>query len=348
MMRTAEITEARMKFCHYPIALAALAGSSVAAASPDYRLSHTIPLGAPDRWDYAVFDPVDARLYVAHGDRLSVVAGRTGEIVGTVEGIAGGTHGTAISHATGQGFTDDGRAGTAVAFDLATLKITHSIKADDDADAIALDPRTGHVFVVEGDPGALTVIDPKTDKPIAAIKAGEKMEYAVAGDGTVYAAGEANSDLIRIDTRTNRVTAHWPTPDCKSPHGLAFDRAGKRLFMGCANATMMVVDAVSGRVVAELPIGRGNDATAYDPSHRRVFSSNGIDGTVSVYQQVSADTYRPLATIRTKVSGRTMAVDPQSGRLFVIAADTDPAAEPGGRAKPQPGTLSVLVFDPAA
>lgn len=337
-----------MKFCHHMLVLAALAGSPVAAASPDYRLSQTITLGAPDRWDYAVFDSVDSRLYVAHGDRLSVVAGRTGEIVGTVEGIAGGTHGTAISHATGQGFTDDGRAGTAVAFDLATLKITHSIKADDDADAIALDPRTGHVFVVEGDPGALTVIDPKTDKPIATIKAGEKMEYAVAGDGIVYAAGEANSDLIRVDTRTNRVTAHWPTPDCKSPHGLAFDPTRKRLFMGCANATMMVVDAVNGRVVAELPIGRGNDATAYDPSHRRVFSSNGIDGTVSVYQQVSANIYRPLAAIQTRISGRTMAVDPHSGRLFVVAAETDPAATPGGRPKPRPGTLSVLVFDPAA
>ena len=337
-----------MKFCHYTLVLAALAGSPVAAASPDYRLSHTIALGAPDRWDYAVFDPVDARLYVAHGDRLSVVAGRTGAIVGTIEGIAGGTHGTAISHATGQGFTDDGRAGTAVAFDLATLKITHSIKADDDADAIALDPRTGHIFVVEGDPGAMTVIDPRTDQAIATIKAGEKMEYAVAGDGVVYAAGEANSDLVRIDTRTNQVTAHWPAPDCKSPHGLAFDPARKRLFMGCVNAVMMVVDAVNGRVIAELPIGRGNDAMAYDPSRRRVFSSNGIDGTVSVYQQVSADLYRPLAAIQTKVSGRTMAVDPHSGRLFVVAADTDPAATPGGRPKPRPGTLSVLIFDPAA
>jgi DNA-binding beta-propeller fold protein YncE len=332
----------------YALILAGLAASASAAASPDYRLSRTIALGAPDRWDYAVFDSVDARLYVAHGDRLSVVASRTGEIVGTVEGITGGTHGIAISHATGQGFTDDGRAGTAVAFDLATLKVTHRIAADADADAIARDPRTGHIFVVEGDPGAMTAIDPRTDRPVATIKAGEKMEYAVADNGIVYAAGEANGDLIRIDARTNRVTAHWPTPDCTSPHGLAFDPRRNRLFMGCANATMMVVDAANGRVVAELPIGRGNDATAYDPSHRRVFSSNGIDGTVSVYQQVSADTYRPLSTIQTRVSGRTMAVDPRSGRLFVVAADTAPATTPGGRPKPRPGTLAVLVFDPAA
>ena len=337
-----------MKLCRPMLALAVLAASPAIAASADYRLSQTIALGAPDRWDYAVFDPVDARLYVAHGDRLTVVAGATGAILGTVGGIAGAAHGTAISHATGQGFTDDGRAGIAVAFDLATLKITHSIPADADADAIALDPRSGHIFVVEGDPAAMTVIDPKTDKPVATIKAGEKMEYAVAGNGVVYAAGEANNDLLRIDTRTNRVTAHWSTPQCRSPHGLAFDPARERLFMGCANATMVVVDAVTGRLVAALPIGRGNDAMAYDPSHRRVFSSNGADGTVSVYQQASADIYRPLATIQTKVSGRTMAVDPHSGRLFVVAADTDPSTTPGGRPKPRPGSLAILVFDPAA
>lgn len=336
-----------MKLGRFAFLAAVLAGSSATAVPPNYRLTQTVPLGTPDRWDYAVFDAVDGRLYVAHGDRLTILAGHDGAIIGAVEGIAGGTHGTAISHATGKGFTDDGRTGTVVAFDLKTLKVIGSIAAGDDADGMTLDRRSGHVFVVEGDPGTMSVIDPATNRSVATIKAGEKMEYAVAGDGVVYAAGEEKSDLVRIDTRTNRVTAHWPTPGCESPHGLAYDPAARRLFMGCANAVMMVVDAAGGRVVAELPIGRGNDAMAYDPSHRRVFSSNGVDGTVSVYQQVSADTYRPLAVIPTKVSGRTMAVDPGLGRLFVIAADTDPPAAPGARPKPRPGTLAVLIFDPA-
>lgn len=337
-----------MKLGCFALLTAALTGSPGVAASPEYHLTQTVPLGAPDRWDYAVFDPVDGRLYVAHGDRLTVLAGRSGAIIGAVEGISGGTHGTAIAHASGKGFTDDGRTGTAVAFDLRTLKVVGSIAAGDDADGMTFDRRSGHVFVVEGDPGTMTAIDPATDRPVATIKVGEKMEYAVAGDGVVYAAGEEKSDLVRIDTRTNRVTAHWPTPDCKSPHGLAYDPAAKRLYMGCANAVMMVVDAVNGRVVAALPIGRGNDAMAYDPSHHRVFSSNGLDGTLSVYQQVSADSYRPLDPIPTKVSGRTMAVDPVSGRLFVVAADTDPPAAPGARPKARPGTLAVLIFDPAA
>jgi len=331
-----------------PMRLSILCAALISAplcAAPAYKAAGAIALGAPDRWDYAVFDAADHRLYVAHGDRIAVIDARSATVIGSVAGMAGGTHGIAISHATNQGFTDDGRAGVAVPFALDTLKAGQAIEADDDADAIAFEPVSGHVFVVEGDPGAMTVIDPRTDKSVATIKAGEKLEYAVAGGGRVFAAGAGNGDLVAIDARTNRVLAHWPTPHCTSPHGLAYDSARGRLFMGCVNATMMVVDAASGRVVAELPIGRGNDAVAYDPVRRRVFSSNGMDGTVSVYQQTGADGYTALDPIATAVSGRTMTLDPASGRLFVVAADTDPNPK-GGRPIVHPGTVRVLMFDP--
>ena len=314
-------------------------------AAPAYQPAGSIPLGAPDRWDYAVFDPADDRLYVAHGDRVAVIDGRAGTVIGSVEGMAGGTHGIAISHKTGQGFTDDGRAGLAVPFDLKTLKSGQPITAEEDADGIAIDPATGHVFVVEGDSGTITVVDPGTDRAIRTIKGGEKLEYPVADGGHVFIAGAGNGDLVAIDARTNSVIGHWAAPHCNSPHGLAYDPVRQRLFLGCVNSTMTVIDANTGKVVADLPIGRGNDAVAYDPVRRRVFSSNGVDGTISVYQQLSADDYRPLDTIVTKRGGRTMALAPDSGRLFVIAAETDPNPN-GGRPIVRPGTAAVLMLDP--
>ena len=337
-----------MKLFQSAIVAAVMAAATPSLAAAPYTLAKTVPLGAPDRWDYVVFDPGSGRVYVAHGDQLAVVDGRSGAMIGRVEGIEGGTHGTAISAPTGQGFTDDGRNGTVLAFDLKTLKIAKQIPADKDADAAVIDKVTGHVFVIEGDPGAITVIDTKTDAAIATIKAGEKMEYAAADDaGGVYVAGEEKSDLLKVDARTNAVVERWPTPDCKSPHGLALDKVRRRLFMSCTNSMMMVVDADTGRTVAKLPIGRGSDAVAWDSTRKRVFSSNGVDGTVSVYQQSSPDSYQPLEPVATAVSGRTMAVDPVSGRLFVAAADTDPSATPGGRPRPRPGTLRLLFFDPA-
>jgi YVTN family beta-propeller protein len=329
-------------------ALAGCATPMMAAAAPLYTLAKTVALGAPDRWDYVVFDDSSNRVYVAHGDRVTVVESGTGAILGEVMGIAGGTHGVAISASTGQGYTDDGTAGQAVAFDLQKMTITTKIPANPDADAIALEPTTGHVFVINGDSRSITVINPKTNDSIATIKAGEKMEYAVPdGKGHVYVAGEEKKDLLEIDARSNKIVARWATPECTSPHGLAIDRERNRLFMGCVNSKLMVLDSTNGKVVGSWSIGRGSDAVAFDPVRKRLFSSNGVDGNVTVYQQTSADGYELREPITTQLTARTMSLDPKTGRLFVVAADTDPPATAGGRPRPRPGTLKLLMLDPS-
>lgn len=313
-------------------------------AAPSYRPAGAVPLGAPDRWDYVVADPASGRVYVAHGDQLAVIDGRTGKPVGAVSGIAGGTHGTGIVGTLG--VTDDGRSGEAVVFDTRTLAVLRRIPAGADADGIAVDPASGHALVVSGDPGTVAVIDLRTGKRLAAIAAGEELEYAAAGSaGMAYVAGKEKGDLVAIDLRHGTVAAHWSMPDCSKPHGLAFDAAAHRLFLGCVNARMIVVDADTGHVVAALAIGRGSDAIAFDAKRRRVFSSNGAEGTITVYQQDTPDRYRALEPVATKVGGRTMAVDPTTGRLFVVAADMIADGTPRGHARP--GSAMLLMYDPA-
>jgi DNA-binding beta-propeller fold protein YncE len=321
---------------------------SAAAAAPAYTLVKTTPLGAPDRWDYVVFDRGSGRVYVAHSDRVAVIDGRSGKLIGEVTGIPGGTHGTGISHSTGKGFTDDGKNGLAVAFDLKTLKVTKQIPAGPDADAITVDPVTGHIFVMHGDPKKMSVVDPHTDNIVASIDAGEELEYAAAdGKGFVYVSGAGNRDLLKVDARTNAIVARWATPDCARPHGMAVDAVNHRAFMGCVNSQLMVVDTDSGHIIAKLPIGRGSDAVAFDAKRRRVFSSNGIDGTISVYQEVTPDNYAPLETVQTSVTGRTMDVDPATGRLFVAAIEVGEPATPGAPPQRKPGSLRLLMLDPA-
>ena len=333
----------------FGLAAGLLSSAAVAAGPQNYTLSKSIALGAPDRWDYVTFDSQTKRVFVAHADRLAVVDAKTENLVGEVQGIAGGTHGSAVSVATGQGFTDDGRSGKAVVFDLRTLKITKQIAADQDADALALDPVTGRLFVVEGDPAALTVIDTKTDTPVATVKTGVKLEFGAAdGKGSIFVAGEGDGSVFKIDARSVKIAAHWSTVGCTSPHGLAVDAQAQRVFMGCANSVLMVVDTVGGKTIATLPIGKGSDAVAFDPVRKRVFSSNGRDGTITVYQQMTPDRYEPLPTIPTMVSARTMSVDPATGRLFVAGAEIEPTQAPGGRPAIKPGSLRLMIFKPAA
>ena len=143
------------------------------------------------------------------------------------------------------------------------------------------------------------------------------------------------------------MTAHWPITDCASPHGAAIDAATHRLFVSCVNERLVVVDTDTGKEVAGVPIGRGADAAAFDPKRRLVFSSNGLDGTLSVIREETPDTYVVVATIKTAPSGRTMGIDPETGRIYIAAADTDPSPTPGGRPIPRPGTLKLLFLDPA-
>jgi DNA-binding beta-propeller fold protein YncE len=181
---------------------------------------------------------------------------------------------------------------------------------------------------------------------VATISAGEELEYAAGdGAGTIYVAGEGKGDLLKIDARSNRIIARWRARGCASPHGLAVDRRHRRVFMGCSNSVMMVVDANTGRVTNRLPIGRGSDAIAFDPVRERVFSSNGGDGTVTGYLRVAPNRYARILPVHTSLSARTMAVDPSTGRLFVVGADTDPDPQ-GGPPHVRPGTLRLMIFDP--
>jgi len=324
-----------------------------AQTAPSYHVTKTVALGAPDRWDYLVYDAPSHRLYVSHGDRVTVLDGQDGKVLGNIEGMPGGTHGIGIVSATGKGYTDDGKAGEAVAFDLKTFKTGKRIKAEDDADGIAFDPSSGHIFVVDGDSKVLTVIDPKTDTAIATINAGGGLEYAVSGNnGKLYVDGAEKKEIVRIDTASNKVDAHWPIPGCTSPHGLAIDTKAQRLFATCVNSVLTVVNAQSGAVVATLPIGKGTDGAAFDPVRKLIFSSN-FDGTVSVIREVSPEKYQALDSIKTQVTGKNMTIDPASGRLYVAVADIDPNAPVAmgangrpGRPKPLPGSLKILFLDP--
>lgn len=327
-------------------ALWALSSPAPGAPSiPDYQITRTVPLGAPDRWDFVVFDPSSHRVYVAHGDRVTVVDGGSGAIVGQVQGYPGGTHGIAIVPALGLGFTNDGKAGQAGAFDLKTLKTIHRIKADQDADAMAFDPASGHVFVVNGDSGTITVIDPRHATATATVQAGGKLESAVAGaDGKLYVNGAEKREILRLDTRTNQIDARWAIAGCVSPHGLAIDSAARRLFSSCVNNLLVVVDLDSGATVATLPIGSGTDAAAFDPAHRLIFSSNGRDGTLSIIQEQDPQTFVSLGELKTALTARTMAIDPTTGRIYLAAGDVDPASGPDKHSI-VPGSLKLLFLD---
>jgi len=316
------------------------------AQTPAYRLVKEVALGAPDKWDYVVYDDSLDRVFVAHGDRVTVVDNKTGAVVGNVEGTTGGSHG--IAFAAGKGYTDDGKAGTVLVFDPASLKVLKTIKAEPDADGIAYEPVSGHILVIDGDSAKITVIDPKTDTVVATVETGGGLEFGVSGEnGKFYVDGAEKGEIVRVDMKTNKADAHWPLQGCADPHGLAIDRATMRLFASCKNKVIAVVDANSGTVLARFPIGDGTDFDVFDPVRKWALSSNR-DGTLSVIAENGPNRFEVLPPVATAYGARTMAINPKTGRLFLATGDfqeNPSAVDTRHRHSLKPGSAKLLILD---
>ena len=330
--------------------LATLLASGASQAAPAYAVTKSILLGAPDRWDYVSFDAASHRVLVAHSDHTDVIDAGTGAILGKLAGLAG-AHGQ-VSSADGTIWADSGKTAQVTAFDPKSFGAEKSLPAGEDADGVVADPSGKLVIVLDGDAQKATVIDAASRSVRSTIPLGGSPEFAAADNaGHLYVNIASTREVASVDLAAGRVAARYSVPDCLSPHGLAIDGAIRRLFVSCANARLQVLDADSGHVLQGFPIGHGTDAAAFDPVRRIVFSSNG-DGTLSMFHEDTSGRLTSLGDVKTQEGARTMAVDPASGRVFLVTAELDGAQPPpeGGRVhyKFKPGSVKLMFLDPAA
>jgi DNA-binding beta-propeller fold protein YncE len=337
-----------------PVLMAVALGLPVVGTAADtvapaklYHLSKSVPIGAPERWDYLLYERTARRVYAAHGTSIDVLDGTSGAKIGTVP--VPGANGVTVVPDSGKGYAGS-RAGRAViVFDLKTFEVLKTVPVGEDSDAVVYDPASKRVFVMEGDPHAAVAIDTTTDTVAGKVALSGGPEFAAAdGSGHLFVNITDQKAIQRINTRTLQVEATWPIPECESPHGMAIDPDSRRLFVTCINSKLLIVDATTGRVVARFPIGKGSDASAFDPQRRRIFSSNG-SGSLTVIRADGRDKYTLLGEEPTQLLARTLAVDPASGRIYMLAGERieiDPnATNPRQRYGVAPGSVRLLMFD---
>ena len=322
--------------------------STVTFAASGYHLVKTIPVGGEGGWDYLAFDPGAGRLFISRATHVIVLDPASGKTVGDIPDTPG-VHGIALAPDLGRGFISNGRAGTVTIFDLKTLATIGQAKAGENPDAIVYDSAGKRVFAMNGRSGDATAIDGASGTIAGTIPLGGKPEFAVAdGRGRVYANLQDKSQLLALDSRKLEVVARWPLAPCEKPTGLAMDLEHRRLFSGCGNKLMAVLDADSGKVIATLPIGSGVDATRFDPGLQYAFASNG-EGTLTVVHEETPDKFVVVENVSTQRGARTMALDPATHQVYLVTADFGPApaptpAQPHPRPAIVPNTFVVLVF----
>ncbi len=324
--------------------LMATAATTAMQKPADYRLLSQVALGGEGGWDYLAFDPGTRHLFISRGDRVLVLNPQTLKVVGTIPDTAG-VHGIAIAADLHRGFTSNGKSASVTEFDLGTLKTVATIHGTgENPDAIVYDGASHHVFTFNGKSHSASVIDPARGAVIATIALPGKPEFAVSdGAGHIDVNIEDKSELVQLDTASNKLLHTWPLTPCESPSGLAIDTRQHRLFSVCANRVMAVTDANDGRHVASVPIGEGPDAVIFDASASMIYSSNGKSGNITAVHEDDPDHYRVTATIPTRVSARTMALDPTTHRLYLSAARFGAAVQPRGRHAIVPGSFVILV-----
>ncbi len=321
---------------------------SAAQTGPGYRVVQKVAVGGDGGWDYLTVDSAARRLYVTRGTRVLVFDADSMTPVGEIPNTAG-VHGVALAPELGRGFASDGRAGSVTIFDLKTLRTLDEVKVTgENPDAILYDPPSKHVFAFNGRSASATVLEGATGKVTGTVALGGKPEFATTDlAGRVFVNIEDRSEVVVLDAGKREVLHRWPLAPCEEPSGMAIDRSKKRLFIGCGNEKMAVVDTASGKVLATVPIGKGVDANGFDPATGYAFSSNG-EGTLTVVHEDPAGTFAVLETVPTERGARTMALDEKTHRVFLATADFGPppsptADQPHPRPSMFPGSFRILV-----
>lgn len=326
-----------------------ICGATSLCAEGPFRIQQEWKIGGDGGWDYLAVDPQSKLLYVTRGNHVIVIDTTQGKQVADITGLHG-THCVVFSSDGVHGYITDGGANQVAKFNRRTNTIEKTIPAGTGPDGAVFEPVTKTVWAFNGRSHDVTVIDTATDQVVARIVLPGKPEFPVAdGNGSVYDNIEDKSEIVRLDGKTHTLVATWPVAPCESPSGLSIDTAHRRLFAVCDNQKMAVVDAGSGKVIATPTIGDGPDAGGFSPSDQYAFSSNGGSGTLTVVHEDDTDHYTVVQNLATKRGARTMAMDPDGSRLYVVTGDFGPrpaatADNPRQRPPIVPGSFEVIAI----
>jgi DNA-binding beta-propeller fold protein YncE len=321
--------------------------ASVACADPTYHLLKEIAVGGEGGWDYLADDDAAHRLYVSHSTKIVVIDTQADAVAGEIDDTPG-VHGFAIAPDLQRGFSSNGQEAKAGIIDLKTLKTIAKVNTGKNPDAIIYASGQREVYTFNGRDQSATVFDAMTGNVMATIALPGKPEFAAYDPATslVYDNIEDKSEVVVIDAKTHRIVNTWPIAPGAEASGLAIDLEHHRLFIGCHNRLMLMMDGANGRVLASVPIGEGVDANAFDPGAQLAFSSNS-DGTLTVAREDAPDKLAVVQNVTTEKGARTMALDLKTGKVYLATAQfaVPPQSQPApGRPAPLPGTFKILVY----
>ena len=340
----------RLTYFFIPV-LAFASAAVVAKQEPKkadgYHVIKTTKVGGDGGFDYVYADSAGRRLYIARSGPMPRVnvfdldsLAAVGEIAKT---SARGAASDAKYH---HGFAS---SKPVAMWDTKTLAPIKTIDVDGRPDGILADAFNHRVYIFSHSAPNVTVIDAEGGKVLGTIDLGGAPEQAASdGKGHLYIDLEDKDSVAVVDTKTMKLTTTYSLQGkgggCA---GLALDAKNHVLFVACREPqNMVMLDALTGKLLGALPIGRGTDGAAFNPKTHEAFSSQG-DGTLTIIKETSPTTFEVGANVKTMPGAKTLTLDAKTGLIYLIAAEYAPAPVPaagGGRQRRQmlPDSFTII------
>jgi DNA-binding beta-propeller fold protein YncE len=350
-MQFARVLSANLALSAFLVGSAAMATKTSTPTAPRvFHVEEQWNIGGKGGWGFLAIDPAAHRLFIPRTDHISVVDVETGKVLGEIAGMVN-LRNLALDDAGRYGYaTDvtDGTAGFVRVFDRASLQLVASIPTRPVPFAIVYDRATRRVFAFSSRGHSVDVIDPSTNKVISTLPLAGRPGSAVDdGKGTLFVALPATGMIQRIDEASQKITASWPLGPCTGPSNLAIDAQHHQLFTSCEDHSLISVDAATGKVDTIDAATENAGDLDFDPLLNMLFVADST-GSLTVFHRESPSHYAKLQSIRTASGARTMVVDHESGKAYLVTSkygmnSGNVSEELRYRPTPLPGTFSVLV-----
>ena len=268
----------------------------------------------PKRFDLLAVDSAHHRLLAAHSQAgtLSIVDTAGNKLEKEIP-VGDKPSGVAVDAQDGKYFVG---TLTGVTFlDSKTLEKSGFVATSGPTDAMVY--ADGKLYVGHDDGSELWVIDVKSAKLTGHIDIPGVPEIADADGQRLYQNIKDKNEVVAIDLSSGKIVATWPTPATDSPHGLALDPKGGRLYISGHGAKVTVLSLPDGKALPDIDIGDGrSDQTAIDLGLGRLYVPNS--GKLVAVQLSDG---KVLGSVAIPQGTHSVAVDPATHLVWIAYAD---------------------------
>ncbi|MCX6265262.1 MAG: YncE family protein, partial [Bacteroidetes bacterium] len=147
-----------------------------------YNIEKTFKVSFHGDWKYPAVNPYSNKLYITHGNQVSILNKNTGDSIGIIPNTPG-VEGVALAQRYGKGYATNSITNTVTVFDLKSDRFVKQIPVGEKPNGIIYDGFTGKIIVSNYKGGTISVIDPKLDKVEETIVVGGNKVTGIVSDG---------------------------------------------------------------------------------------------------------------------------------------------------------------------